>query len=133
MKIEEVPQDLKYYKGTIIRDVNYAVDQQGQYQVIMSDGWSPKTDALDAALDDIKEQCHEILERIKKGEASPLEYHAKKNLMTIELLSDYTNFSKRTIRKHFKPENFAKLDDETLNVYADVMRITVEELKSIPD
>ena len=84
MKIEEVPQDLKYYKGTIIRDVNYAVDQQGQYQVIMSDGWSPKTDALDAALDDIKEQCHEILERIKKGEASPLEYHAKKNLMTMK-------------------------------------------------
>jgi hypothetical protein len=132
MKVSDVPQDLNYYKDTVVRDLNYAVDEQGRYQAVVSDGWETKDDALDVAWDDVREQCDEVLERIKKGETSPLEYHATKNLMPINLLSSYTGFSKRTIRKHFNPANFIKLDNDTLSIYADVLRITVEELKTIP-
>ena len=132
MKVSDVPQDLNYYKDTVVRDLNYAVDEQGRYQAVVSDGWEAKDDALDLAWDDIREQCDEVLERIKKGETSPLEYHAVKNLMSINLLSSYTGFSKRTIRKHFNPANFIKLDNDTLSIYADVLRITIEELKTIP-
>lgn len=133
MKIEEVPQDLKYLKGAIVRDIDYAVDENGRYQAVMSDGWTPKNDALEVTFDEIHEQCREILERIKTGESSPLEYHAVKNLMDVELLSDYTGFSKRTIRKHFLLKNFEKLDDKTLETYADVLRITKEELLTLPE
>lgn len=132
MKVSDVPQDLNYYKDTVVRDLNYAVDEQGRYQAVVSDGWEAKDDALDVAWDDVREQCDEVLERIKKGETSPLEYHATKNLMPINLLSSYTGFSKRTIRKHFNPANFIKLDNDTLSIYADVLRITIEELKTIP-
>lgn len=132
MKVSDVPQDLNYYKDTVVRDLNYAVDEQGRYQAVVSDGWEAKDDALDVAWDDVREQCDEVLERIKKGETSPLEYHATKNLMPINLLSSYTGFSKRTIRKHFNPANFIKLDNDTLSIYADVLRITVEDLKTIP-
>jgi hypothetical protein len=52
MKIEDVPQDLKYYEGSVIRDVNYAVDDEGHYQTVLSDGWAPKTEALELALDE---------------------------------------------------------------------------------
>lgn len=52
MKIEDVPQDLKYYEGSVIRDVNYAVDSKGNYQAVMSDGWAPKTEALELALEE---------------------------------------------------------------------------------
>lgn len=52
MKVEEVPQDLKYYKDSVIRDVNYAVDDEGRYQAVMSDGWAPKNEALELALDE---------------------------------------------------------------------------------
>lgn len=133
MKVEEVPQDLKYFDGTIIRDLDYAVGEDGQYRAVMSNGWTPKNDALEITMDDIYDQCDEVLQRVKAGETSPLEYHAARNLMPIDLLSDYSGFSKRKIRKHFDPKNFAKLDDDTLAIYADVLRITVEELKSIPD
>lgn len=133
MKVEDVPQDLKYFKGTIVRDLDYAVDADGRYTSVRSDGWAPKSEALEITLDDIYEQCQEILEQVKEGKSSPLEYHAMKNMMPIDLLSDYTGFSKRTIRKHFIPKNFDKLDDETLATYADVLRITVEELKSVPE
>ena len=131
MKVEDVPQDLKYFKGTIVRDVDYAVDSQGRYQPVISDGWTTKNEALEVTLDDINERCEEILERVRRGETSPLEYYAEKNLMTIDLLSDYSGISKRNIRKHFDPGNFAKLDDETLGKYADALRITVEELKTM--
>ena len=38
MKIEEVPQDLKYCKGAVVRDQNYAVDDEGRYHMVKSDG-----------------------------------------------------------------------------------------------
>ena len=133
MKVKDVPQDLKYLEGTVIRDVDYAVDDKGNYQAVMSDGWTPKNDALEITMDDIYEQCQEILDRVRSGETSPLEYHAAKNLMPLELLSKYSGFSKRTIRKHFNPKVFATLDDKTLTVYAEVLRISVDEIRRIPD
>lgn len=56
MKIEEVPQDLKYCKDAVVRDQCYAVDDDGKYQMVMSDGWTPKNDALDLALEDDKDK-----------------------------------------------------------------------------
>ena len=133
MKIEDVPQDMKYYRGSVIRDVDYAVDADGKYQRVMSAGWTPKNEALEVTLSAIDEECAEILERVHRGESSPLEYHATKNLMSVELLSDYTGISKRNIRKHFIPKFFNSLDEETINIYADALRITVDELRNIPE
>ena len=133
MKVKDVPQDLKYMGGTVIRDLDYAVDEDGKYQAVRSDGWSPQNDALEVTMDGIDEECQEILQRVRAGETSPLEYHAARNVMPLELLARYTGFSKRKVRKHLDPKNFNKLDDETLAVYADALRITVDELKSIPE
>lgn len=133
MKIEDVPQDLKYFKGTKIRDITYAVDGQGNYRSVVSDGWDARQDALEMVLDDVELQCQEILERVKQGESSPLEYHAAKNLMPLDLLATYMGFSKRKVHKHCKPKHFAKLDKETLAAYADALRITVDQLITIPD
>lgn len=132
MKIEEVPQDLKYYKNSLARDVDYAVDSQGRYQQVMSAGWTPKNDALEITLDDINQQCEEILEQIRAGQLSPLAYHAKHNLMDISLLATYTGFFKWRIRRHMKPKYFQRLTHKQLQRYADVLRISVEELLSIP-
>ena len=56
MKIEEVPQDLKYCRGAVVRDQNYAVDSEGRYHMVKSDGWTPKNDALDLALEEDKDK-----------------------------------------------------------------------------
>jgi hypothetical protein len=74
------------------------------------------------------------LERVKKGETSLLEYYAVKNLMTVELLAHYSGVPKRKVRKHMSdPEAFASLDEKTLGAYAEALRMTVEELKTIPE
>lgn len=56
MKTEDVPQDLKYFRGSVVRDQNYAVDSEGRYHMVTSDGWAPKNDALDLALEDDKDK-----------------------------------------------------------------------------
>lgn len=133
MKVEEVPQDRKYLDTTMVRDVNYAIDANGQYQKVLSDGWAPKNDALEVTWDAIDDECQEILERIKEEKSSPLEYYCVKNLMDVDLLSDYTGIPKRKIRKHFEPKYFNELPNDVLETYAEALRITVEELKKIPE
>lgn len=133
MNIEEVPQDNKYLKGTVLRDLTYAVDKEGHYQAVQSVGWTPKNEALEVTMDNINAECAEIAQRVRTGEASPLEYHMAKNIMSLELLSDYTGIAKRKIRKHLTPKAFAELDEDTLARYAEALRISVEELKQIPD
>lgn len=129
MKIEDVPNDLKYFQNTVIRDVTYAVDDNGNYKPIVSGGWDVKADALDLTWDEINEKCEKIRAQILKGKLSPLAYHMEKNIMSVKLLATYSGVPKRTIKKHLKPKHFQNIDNETLQKYADVLRISVEELK----
>ena len=71
MKVEEVPQDLKYFNRGLVRDQNYALDSEGKYQKVWSDGWEPKNDALDVALEDDKDNE----ERSRMELYEPEEFH----------------------------------------------------------
>ena len=71
MKIEEVPQDLKYFKVGFVRDQNYAVDDEGKYHKVWSDGWDVKNDALDVSLEDDKDKE----ERSQMKIYEPTEFH----------------------------------------------------------
>ena len=133
MKTEEVPQDLQFFKDKVVRDVIYAVDENGQYTSVLSDGWSVKNDALDAVWDDIREQCDEIRLQVLAKEVSPLAYHMKKSLQDISMLASYADIPKRKIKKHLKYDEFMTLDDETMQKYADALRITVDELKRVEE
>ena len=133
MKTEDVPQDLLYFKDNIVRDVMYAVDENGHYTTVISDGWSVKNEALGVVWDDIREECEKIRVRVLSKEVSPLAYHLKKSLLDVGLLSAYSGVPKRKIRKHLKYDEFMKLDENTMRIYADAMRITVEELKQLDE
>ena len=131
MKIEDVPQDLTYFKDTVVRDLAYAVDEDGNYRSVVSDGWEVKADALNLVWDAVNESCAKIKSQVLAGEVSPLAYHIEKNLMNIGLLSDYTGISKRNIKKHLNPGFFDTLNEELLQQYAEALRISVDELKKV--
>ena len=131
MKAKEVPQDLKYYKDFVVRDLAYAVDDEGHYTSVVSDGWVVKNDMLGIVWDDILAECEPIRQQVLAKELSPIAYHMKKNLLDISLLSGYAGIPKRKIKKHLRYEEFMKLDETTLQQYADALRITVEELKQV--
>ncbi|MDR2148583.1 MAG: helix-turn-helix transcriptional regulator [Tannerella sp.] len=131
MKVEEVPQDSKFLKNTVIRDVAYAVDNEGNYTSVISEGWEVKNDALDVTWDAIGEKCAEIREKVLAGKLSPLAYHLEKNIMSVGLLAKYTGLTRRKVRKHLKPEKFKELDDSVLAKYAEALRVSIEELKTV--
>ena len=131
MTINEVPQDLKYMAGGVIRDVAYAVDEDGRYQSVVSDGWAVKNDLLDVVWDDIRESCETIREQVIRHEASPLAYHMTKILLDPAMLAAYAGIPKRKVKKHLTYDAFMQLDESILKRYADALRITVDELRSV--
>ena len=131
MKVNEVPQDLKYGEGLVVRDVNYAVDENGRYTSVVSQGCEVKNDILTSVWEDILEECEPIRQQVLAKKTSPLAYHMKKNLQDISMLSAYSGIPKRKIKKHLTYDNFFKLDSQTLEKYAEALRITVDELKEV--
>jgi hypothetical protein len=115
MKINEVPQDGNILeKSGEVRDVCYAVDENGEYKQIISVGWEPKNEAIKFAWSLVEEEAEAIKCNVKAGKLSPLAYHIHKNLMTPEILASYTGFTKREIKRWCKPRHFNKLDKEKL-------------------
>jgi hypothetical protein len=131
VKIEEVPQDSRYLDNTNLRDIYYAVDENGNYCQVASVGWEPKNEALSLTWETISEEAENIRKEVLAGEKSPLAYYMEMSLFDVNILSSYSGISKREIKKHLQPEAFNQLDEATLEKYASVLDITVEELKKV--
>ena len=129
MKKWEVPQDDGFTEGLDI-DFCYALDENGNYTVVPSSGWQPKTDAIRQAWDVINEKVEQVRKRVIAGELSPIAYYMEKNIMDLKLLSDYAGLPKRKVKKHLKPDHFNKLDDQILMRYAETFGISVEMLRN---
>jgi hypothetical protein len=130
LKENEVPQD-KSKMMDDCRELCYAVDESGKYTTVKSCGWEVKQIVNDQAWELVKEKVNDIRERVLAGELSPLAYYMAKNQMDLSLLSDYTGFSKRKIKKHLDPGYYNKLDASILERYAKVFSMTVDELKEM--
>jgi hypothetical protein len=131
MKIEEVPQDDKYLGGTTIRDIYYALDENGEYRQACSVGWEAKNEALSLTWEAISEDAEIVRQEVLAGQKSPLAYHMETRLFDVGLLAAYAGISGRTVRKHMKPEEFERLDKSTLDAYASALNMSVEELKKV--
>jgi hypothetical protein len=131
MKIDEVPQD----RGMINdhrREVCYAVDESGNYVLAGSAGWEPKNIANRQAWELIDEAAAAALEKVHRGQASPLAYHMANHQMSVGLLAKYAGLSRLKVWLHAKPGPFGRLDAGTLKRYADVFGIDVQEMKKVP-
>jgi len=132
MNIQDVPQDnAGFLKEGKVRDVCYAVDDEGNYSQVLSVGWTPKNEAIKQAWDQVNSKAEKIRQKVINGKLSPLAYHMEKGLMNIALLSQYTGFSRWTIRRHLKPLRFKKLSSADLEKYAEALTISIETLKTI--
>ncbi len=127
MKKENLPQD-KSALEKLTRELCYVKNEDGKYTTGLSTGWDVKKDALDNAWEDINERVKNAAELVKRGEMSPVYYFMEKNLMDLTLVASYTGFWKFTIKRHFKPEVFKRLNDKKLNIYAKAFGIGVIEL-----
>lgn len=131
MKKEEVPQHGGLTAGC--REVSYAVDADGRYSLELSVGWEAKNVTLRQAWEAIAEQLSEVLIEVQAGRKSSLAYHMVKNQMDVALLSQYSGIPRWRVRRHLKPAVFARLSSKLLAVYADLFRISVASLCSLPE
>lgn len=131
MKIKEVPQDGVILESSGVRDVCYAVDENGNYTQVISVGWEPKNDAINFAWEAINEECEQIKAKVIAGTLSPLSYHMHRLVMTPAILADYSGFSKREIKKFCEPEIFSRLKYDDLLKLADALKISVGQLISV--
>ena len=130
MKESELPQE----KGALrdLTELCYVTDDEGNYTTRLSSGWEVKNVALEASLGRLQEQIDEAKEDVLEGRKSPIVYYMLLNRMDWAVLADAMHRWQWIIKRHAKPSVFKKLSSKTLQQYAEVFGITVEELCEIP-
>ena len=129
MKKEEVPQDKSSLSKSNVRELCYATDKDGNYTTVLSEGWEPKTIALNNSIQDIEERIQKANQDIKEGKSSPIVFFMELHKMDVPTLASYVGMWQWRVKRHFKPAVFAKLNDKVLAKYAEAFEITVDELK----
>lgn len=129
MEKNEIPQDKSGLEG-YTKELYYAKGKDGSYDTGLSKGWETKSAALDNAWGAIHDRIEEVRQQVANGEKSPVLYFMEKQLMDPNILASYMGMMTFRVKRHFKPSVFKKLSDKKLKKYADVFKISVEELKS---
>jgi hypothetical protein len=129
MRKEEVPQDQGIADG--LKEVTYAVDDNGAYVMVPSAGWEPKNISNYQAWEVIAEQIETSRLQVLNNEASPLAYHMARNQMDVALLAQYMGIMRWRVKRHLKPQIFKKLHKNLLSRYASLLKVTVEQLQDI--
>ena len=93
--------------------------------------WEQKFDASALLLTNHAQELGAIRQQVKDGKLSPLACHLYRYSFDMNILSAYMGLSKRVIKKHLKPEIFNQLDEKILKKYAAVLKMPLEELKTV--
>jgi hypothetical protein len=131
MRKKDVPQDAGLNQG--MREITYAVDENGRYVGVPSLGWEPKNIANAQAWEVISENIHTQARLGRDGKRSPLAYHLAKHLMTVGLAASYVRLPRWRVKRHLKPAVFNRLKPEILQRYADLFGLTLAEFRQIPE
>ena len=128
---EEVPQDAAILDGW--KEITYAVDDRGRYVLLPSAGWDPANLANIQAWEAIAAAITAARRRVEAGEASPLAFHMACNQMDAGLLAKYAGIARWRVRRHLRPRSYQKLSPALRQRYAEVFRLSVDQLDILPD
>jgi len=132
MDKDSVPQDASpTYEG--LRKLLYAVDEKGQYTGVQSSGWEAESFSTEVAVNELTRLRDDAWRRAREGKTSALEYHMYRNRMDFDTMVMVTGFWRWRVRRHFKPQVYARLSDKVLARYAEAMGVPVTQLRLLPD
>lgn len=131
MKKQEVPQHPGLFGER--KAVCYALDEEGGYVLAPTAGWNPVNLANHQAWVEIARELAEVHGEVRAGRVSPLAYHMARRQMDAVLLARYARLPRWRVRRHLRPEIFARLDRELLVRYAEVLQLSVEDLCHLPE
>ncbi len=132
MKVNDVPQDntVEYYEG--VKRACYAIDDKGKYVIVPSNGWREEEFINSLAVKELVVNLEKTRKAVLAGEKSPLAYHMERRQMIPDILSKTAGIAVFRVKRHLRPEIFAKLKNSVLERYAQALAITIEELKTVP-
>lgn len=131
MKTTEVPQDDANMLQGKFKEPVYSLDSEGNYITVPSVGWDPKNEVMKEAWDNVNDKIDKAKQDVLEGRLSPIAYYIEKNIMDVGLVASYMGMWKCKVKRHLKPKNFDKLNNEILEKYARVFNISVDQLKNI--
>lgn len=121
MEIDDIPQDnSKIFNGE--RKVIYAT-RNGKFEAGKSNGWAEEEFATQQAVQELDELTAQALQAVKNGEKSAIYYLMYKYRFDETTLAQATGFWKWQVRRHFRPEVFARLSEKKLMKYRVVFGI----------
>lgn len=130
MKTEDIPQDnSKSYHGE--RKIIYAT-ANGQYQAATSTGWDAESYATEQAVAELDAQSEAARQAVLRGDKSPLYYWMYRYRHDEASLAQAAGLFRFQVRRHCRPEIFARLPDKTLAKYADALQMPIDDLKRLP-
>jgi len=132
MKVNEVPQDDVFDYSAGIKKGNYALDDKGKYVMVPSKGWVVDEMINRMAYDEYKDKEEETRKAVLAGQKSPLAYYMELRQMTPEILGKTAGIAAFRVKRHLRPEIFARLKPSLLEAYAKALAITTEELITVP-
>ncbi len=130
MKRSLVPQDAGKLEGQ--KELCYAIDENGRYTTVRSEGWVAKNTTLDQAWSYVNKEVEQANQKVLSGEQSILAYWMALNMMDINLLSNYSGFPRRKIKKHLNPLKFENLEKTILEKYAWVFQVSLKQFLQGP-
>ena len=130
MRERDVPQE-----GNVTlaghRKAVYAVADDGRVRLVASRGWEVEEIVTRQAIDDLERHAREARGRALAGLTSPLEVHMYRARMDLALLAQSTGIWRWRIRRHFRPQVFARLSPALRQRYADALGLSLEALGRI--
>jgi hypothetical protein len=130
MRERDVPQE-----GNAVleghRKAVYAVGADGKLKIVASRGWEVEETVTRQAVEDLERRAGEAKRRVLAGNASPLEYHMYRARMDVALLAQAVGIWRWRVRRHFRPQVFARLSPELRRRYADALGIDAAALERL--
>lgn len=131
MDVNAVPQEGNATLGGH-RKAMYAKDANGRMVIAPSAGWEAEEIVTSHAVETLQAQAAQARKRVKAGIASPLEFWMYERRMDVPLLSQTSGFWQWRVKRHLRPEVFAKLSAEQLERYSQALGITPADLNKLP-
>lgn len=113
------------------RKAVYARGADGRMHIVQSAGWEVEEIVTRQAVDDLNRLAADARQRVFSGQTSPLEYHMHCKRMDILLLAQVTGLWQWRVRRHLRPDVFARLSPALLARYAHALGLTVDALRKV--
>jgi hypothetical protein len=110
----------------------YKHNDNGQYVLETNAPWAERV-SVALIISGNRANLEEIRKAVLAGQKSPLCYHIEMRQMTPKMLAKAAGIAVFRVKRHLRPEIFAKLKPSVLNRYTKALRVTLEELKTVPN